>query len=207
MLHMLPCGFYVQHLLQCHHHHHHQQSSHQSQYLLSLSDHHNPSRVSSRMCSLFHAMFARSHAHTRNTSSQNTTITHQLKLTLCCYCFSPAPSLSACSHGFPVHVALRDDVARVSPSDAPLIVDVIANDDLRGAAPNSVLLSIVSQPSVGSATVLPPEGPNGRPRLLYTQDAKSKIEPGSEVEVYYTVSVPGQPAPAPAVLLLLGAGE
>lgn len=103
------------------------------------------------------------------------------------------------------HISLHDDVARISPSQPDLILDVISNDDLRGADPSTATLSVLAQPSVGTVSVLPPSGPHTHPRLLYKQ-GKDRLEPGSEVEVFYTVKVPGHPQPAPGTALLLGAG-
>ena len=103
-----------------------------------------------------------------------------------------------------VLVTPRDDVAHVSPSQAELLLDVLHNDDLRGANPAAVKLSVVGQPAVGSVSVLPADATTG-PRLLYKQ-GKDRLEPGSEVEIFYTVSVPGHPTPAPATVLLLGSG-
>lgn len=103
-------------------------------------------------------------------------------------------------------MSLRDDVARISPDQADVILDVISNDDLRGADPAGAKLSVIAQPSVGSVTVLPASAESARPRLLFKQ-GKDKLEPGSEVEVYYTVSVAGHPTPAPGTALLLGAGR
>jgi hypothetical protein len=86
-------------------------------------------------------------------------------------------------------------------------IDVLHNDDLRGANPSNVKLSVVGQPSVGTVMVLPADGTKHMyPRLQYKQ-GKDKLEPGSEVEAYYTVSVPGHPTPAPATVMLLGSGE
>lgn len=104
-------------------------------------------------------------------------------------------------------VTPRDDVAHVSPSQADITLDVLHNDDLRGADPANVKLSVVGQPAVGTVTVLPADGTKAGhfPRLQYKQ-GKERLEPGSEVEVYYTVSVPGHPTPAPATVLLLGSG-
>jgi hypothetical protein len=104
------------------------------------------------------------------------------------------------------HISLHDDVARISPSQPELILDVISNDDLRGADPSTATLSVLAQPSVGTVSVLPPSGAHTHPRLLYKQ-GKDKLEPGSEVEVFYTVKVPGHPLPAPGTALLLGASE
>lgn len=87
-----------------------------------------------------------------------------------------------------------------------MTLDVINNDDLRGANPATVKLSVVSQPTTGTVSVLPAVGAHGRPRLLYKQ-GKDKVEPGGEVELHYTVSVAGHPTPAPASALLLGSGE
>jgi hypothetical protein len=103
-------------------------------------------------------------------------------------------------------VSLRDDVARISPDQDGVILDVISNDDLRGADPAGARLSVIAQPSTGTVTVVPASAESTRPRLLFKQ-GKDKLEPGSEVELYYTVSVPGHPTPAPGTALLLGAGE
>jgi hypothetical protein len=102
-------------------------------------------------------------------------------------------------------VALRDDLARISPGQSELALDVISNDDLLHVDPAHVTLSVMQQPAVGTVTVLPAEGPAGRPRLLFKQ-GKDKLEPGSELEIYYTVAVPGHPTPSPATALLLGSG-
>jgi hypothetical protein len=104
------------------------------------------------------------------------------------------------------HVSLRDDVARISPDQAGVILDVISNDDLRGADPAGAKLSVIAQPSIGTVTVIPASAESARPRLLFKQ-GKETLEPGSEVEVYYTVSVPGHPTPSPGTALLLGAGK
>ena len=104
------------------------------------------------------------------------------------------------------HIALRDDIARLSPGQKEVTLDVISNDNLKGANAADVKLSVVTPPAVGTVTVLPAEGKNGHPKLLYKQ-GKDKLEPGTEVEVFYTAVVPGHPTPSPAVAMLLGAGE
>lgn len=125
---------------------------------------------------------------------------------LCCLSCWHATPLLPFQRMHAEHISLRDDVVRVSPSQEDVLLDVISNDDLRGANPADVKLSVVVQPATGKVTVVPAEGKNGRPKLLYVQ-GKEKLEPGAELEVFYTAAVPNQPTPSPATALLLGSGE
>jgi hypothetical protein len=99
-------------------------------------------------------------------------------------------------------------VVRITADQTDVILDVLSNDDLKGANPRAVTLSIVAQPSSGSVTVLPADNTaaGARPRLAYRQGA-SRLAPGDEAEVFYTLAVPGQPTPAPASALVIGSGE
>lgn len=104
---------------------------------------------------------------------------------------------------------LHDDVARISPEEASVSIDVLANDELGGFAPSELSISIVNRPATGRIGIIPASArTGGRPRLLFTQTGSAgPLAPGQEVAIYYTVNAPGVLSPTPASILIVGAGS
>lgn len=107
---------------------------------------------------------------------------------------------------------IYDDFVRITPSDRTLIIDILANDDLGGHAVGDITVSLLVQPAVGAARVLPADpravagSVNSRPRVEYR--SAGPVAAGSEVQVYYSVAVTGEKdVPAPGTVTILGASE
>jgi hypothetical protein len=107
-------------------------------------------------------------------------------------------------------ITLYDDVARITPSQSKVTLDVLKNDNLGDTNLADVSITITAPgPAAGSAVVLPAAVPssNSSRQQIQFSIGDAPLLPGQSLTFYYSVAVAGQPAPAPAAVTLIGAGE
>jgi hypothetical protein len=110
-------------------------------------------------------------------------------------------------------LTLYDDVVRITTSQSKVTLDVLKNDNLGGTNPADVSITIIAPgPAAGSAVVLPAAisssstGSSSRQQIQFSV-GDAPLLPGQSLTFYYSVAAPGQPAPAPATVTLIGAGK
>jgi hypothetical protein len=110
-------------------------------------------------------------------------------------------------------LTLHDDVVRITPSQQKVTLDVLKNDNLGGSDPADISIIIIAPgPAAGSAAVLPAavasssSSSSSRQQIQFSL-SDAPLVPGQSLTFFYSVAVPGHPAPAPAAVTLIGAGE
>ncbi|KAF6253327.1 hypothetical protein COO60DRAFT_430002 [Scenedesmus sp. NREL 46B-D3] len=113
-------------------------------------------------------------------------------------------------------LTLYDDVTRVTPTQQTLTLDVLKNDNLGRTYPADVSITIIAPgPAAGSAVVLPAtvagnsssDGSGYSRQQIQLSMGAAPLLPGQSETFFYSVDVPGQPAPAPAAVTVIGAAS
>jgi hypothetical protein len=108
-------------------------------------------------------------------------------------------------------IILYDDIARITPSDQKITLDVLKNDNLGSVNPADVRITIIAPgPAAGSAVVVPaaaPSSSSSRQQAVQFAIGSAPLQPGQSLTFYYSVVVGGQAAPAPAAVTIIGAGK